>query len=181
MTLFNAIEARYSHKERFLPDPVPLCDLERIAQAGLAAATGLNSQCVRLVILPDRAAVQPLCDVAPTEGLLTAPAAIALLTSPPAQTGAHNFEVEDYAAAASHMLLAVTAMGYASVWLDAIYFDETVQHAARAVLGAPDGTHLRVVLPVGRPDGLGSRRPKLPFEARVSYGRFGVSKDGARP
>lgn len=170
MDFFEAVEKRYSHKERFLPDPVPLEDLSRIAKAGLAAPTGNNSQCVRLIILPDREALQPLCDVAPTDGLSTAPAAIALLTDhKTAQAGWHNFEIEDYAAAAAQMLLAITALGYASVWLDSLYFDEDIQKAALTALDAPEGHHLRVVLPVGLPDGDGSRRSKLPFDERVLY------------
>jgi nitroreductase len=176
MDFFEAVEKRYSHKERFLPDSVPLKDLEMIAQAGLAAPTGNNSQCVRLIILPDRESLQPLCDVAPTEGMRTAPAAIALLTDPAAQKGSHNFEMEDYSAAATQMLLAVTDLGYVSVWLDSPYFDDDKQKAALKALGAPDGYHLRVVLPVGLPDGAGSRRGKMTFNERVSYGKFGGNK-----
>jgi len=172
MDFFQAVANRYSHKERFLPDPVPLNDLERIAKAGLAAPTGNNTQCVRLVILPDRQYVQPLCDVSPTEGLRTAPAAIALLTDASGQKGGFNFEVEDYAVAAGSMLLAITALGYASVWLDSPFFGEAKQKAALAALGAREGYHLRVVLPVGLPDGPGSRRDKLAFSERVSYGKF---------
>ena len=174
MDFFEAVEKRYSHKEKFLPDAVPLKDLELIAKAGLAAPTGNNSQYVRLVILPDRASLQPLCDVVPTDGLLTAPAAIAVLTDRSAQKSEWNFEVEDYSAAAAQMLLAATSLGYVSLWLDSPYFNEAKQKAALAVLGAPEGYHLRVVLPVGLPNGEGSRREKMPFNERVSYGRFGV-------
>ena len=177
MNIFEAIEKRYSHKERFLPDSVPLKDLELIAKAGLAAPTGNNSQCVRLVILPDRASLQPLCDVSPTEGMLTAPAAIAVLTDSSVQTGKWNFEMEDYSAAAAQMLLAVTALGYVSVWLDSPYFDEEKQKAALKVLGAPEGYHLRVVLPVGLPDGEGKRRSKMAFNERVFYNKLKQKKE----
>jgi nitroreductase len=176
MDFFETIEKRYSHKERFLPDSVPLKDLEMIAKAGLAAPTGNNSQCVRLIILPDRASMQPLSDVAPTEGMRTAPAAIALLTDPSVQKGDHNFELEDYSAAAAQMLLAVTNLGYVSVWLDSPYFDDAKQKAALKALCAPEGCYLRVVLPVGLPDGAGSRRGKMTFNERVSYGKFGGRK-----
>jgi len=173
MDFFETIEKRYSHKEKFLPDSVPIKDLELIAKAGLAAPTGNNSQYVRLVILPDRASLQPLCDVSPTDGMLTAPAAIAVLTDPDAQTFQWNFAVEDYSAAAAQMLLAATSLGYVSLWLDSPYFDEDKQKAAKAVLGAPESYHLRVVLPIGLPDGEGSRREKMAFKERVSYGKFG--------
>jgi len=173
MDLFEAVEKRYSHKEKFLPDAVPLPDLERIAKAGLAASTGNNTQCVKLVILSSRGEVQKLCDVVQTEGLKTAPAAIAVLTDSEGHRAPYNFEVEDYAAAAAQMLLAVTALGYVSVWLDSPFFDKSNQKAALTALGASYRYHLRVVLPVGLPDGEGSRREKLSFSDRVSYGVLG--------
>ena len=173
MDFFEAVEKRYSHKELFLPDIVPPEHLRQIAKAGLAAPTGNNSQCVRLIILPDRASLKPLCEIAPAKGLLTAPAAIAVLTDRNAQTGKYNFEVEDYSAAAAGMLLAVTALGYVSVWLDSPFFDEEKQKAALMALNAPDSYHLRVVLPVGLPDSEGARRPKMAFNERVSYRKFG--------
>jgi len=172
MDYFEAVEKRYSHKERFLPDDVPLDVLERIAKAGLAAPTGNNSQCVKLVILKNREEVQRLCDIVQTEGLLTAPAAIAVLTDSEGHRPPYNFEMEDYSAAAAQMLLAATALGYVSLWLDSPFFDEANQKAALAALGASDRYHLRVVLPVGLPDGEGSRRSKLAFNERVSYGRM---------
>ncbi|MCL2698423.1 MAG: nitroreductase family protein [Oscillospiraceae bacterium] len=173
MDFFEAVEKRYSHRGKYLPNAVPLADLEKIAGAGLAAPSGMNSQCVRLVILPDRKAVQPLCDIAPTEGMLTAPAAIAVLTDKLVQRGTVNFEREDYSAAAENMLLAAVALGYASLWLDSPYFDAEKQRSALEVLGALPNHHLRVVLPVGLPDGEASRREKMPFNERVSYGKFG--------
>ena len=174
MDVLQAISSRYSHKEEFLPDAVPLEDLNRIAQAGLDAPSGANRQTVRLVILPDRQALDPVCGVFPTAGLRTAPAAIAVLTdktlSPPDQM---SFDKEDYSAAVENMLLAATGLGYVSVWLDSPYFCAEREKKARDVLGAPDHFRLWAVLPVGKPKGEGSRREKLPFSDRVSYGRLG--------
>ena len=168
MNLYEAIEARYSHKEAFLPTPVPLADLEQIARAGLAAPSGVNRQTVQLVILKNREAMVPISALTPHIGLDTAPAAIAVLTdttlTPPDRM---NFEKEDYSAAVQNMLLMVTALGYASLWLDSPYFDAASQKAAKELLQVPDSWHLWAVLPVGKPDGAGTRREKLPYEARV--------------
>ena len=101
MDFFEAVEKRYSHKERFLPDSVPEADLEQIARAGLAAPTGNNSQCVKLVILKNRDEVQKLGDIVKTDALTTAPAAIAVLTDSEGHREPYNFEVEDYSAAAT--------------------------------------------------------------------------------
>jgi len=168
MNIFEAIESRYSHKEAFLPDAVPVTDLERIAKAGLAAPSGVNRQTVHLVILSNRDALEPISALLPHTGLSTAPAAIAVITdctlTPPDRMG---FEKEDYSAAVQNMLLAATAMGYASLWLDSPYFDADRQQAAKDLLNIPEGFHLWAVLPIGKPDGPGSRREKLPYEARV--------------
>jgi nitroreductase len=170
MDFFETIEKRYSHKERFLSTAVPIVDLEKIARAGLAAPTGMNSQCVHLVILSDRESLQPLCDIAPTDGMLTAPAAIVVFTDKSKQNWKMDFQLEDYSAATENMLLAATALGYSALWLDSPYFAADKQKAACEVLNAPHNYHLRVVIPVGLPDGEGTRREKLPFEERVSYG-----------
>ena len=177
MDFFEVIEKRYSHKEKFLPDAVPLEKLEQIARAGLAAPTGGNTQCVRLVILPDRDILRRLCELAPNNALSSAPAAIAVLTdaSSAAQTGEFNFEAEDYSAAAENMLLAAVALGYCSLWLDYPWLsNQNNQKAALEILGAPERYTLRALLPIGLPDGPGTRREKLPYESRVSYGKFGV-------
>ena len=175
MDFFEAVSKRYSHKERFLPDSVPEIVLEQIAHAGLAAPTGNNTQCVKLVILKTRDEVQKLGNIVKTEALTTAPAAIAVLTDSEGHRAPYNFEVEDYSAAATQMLLAATALGYVSLWLDSPFFDDNSQKAALSVLGASERYHLRVVLPIGLPDGEGSRRSKLTFNERVSYGKLNQS------
>jgi len=170
MDYFEAARKRYSHKEKFLPEAVSVSDLEQIARAGLAAPTGNNTQCVKLVILRNRDEVQRLGDIVQTNALTTAPAAIAVLTDSQGHKEPYNFEMEDYSAAATQMLLAAVALGYVSLWLDSPFFSEEKQKAALAALGATDRYNLRVVLPIGKPDGEGSRRDKLAFDERVFYG-----------
>ena len=173
MDIFEVFAKRYSHKEGFSPESVPLKDLERIAQAGLDAPSGVNRQSVRLVILPDRSALDPVCAASPAWGLETAPAAIAVLTDKTVTPEDRmNFEKEDYSAAVENMLLAATALGYSSLWLDSPYFDPQKEKQARDIMNVPDTHHLWAVLPIGKPETEGSRREKLPFNERVSYVKF---------
>jgi len=181
MDFFETVSKRYSHKAKFSPAPVPLADLERIAQAGLDAPSGANRQTVQLIILPDREVLDPLCEAAPAWGVLeSAPAAIAVLTdgslSPQNGNEFENFEKEDYAAAVENMLLAATALDYASLWLDSPYFGEAKQKAALQILGAPEHFHIWAVLPIGKPGAESSRREKQPFAQRVSYQQYGQPK-----
>ena len=103
----------------------------------------------------------------------TAPAAIAVLIEGNVAPTSHgvNFDKEDYSAVVENMLLGAVALGYASVWLDSPFWDGERQKKALALLGA-ETCHLWAVLPIGKPDGEGSRREKLPFSARVSYNRY---------
>ena len=176
MNIFDVLEKRYSHKEGFLPDAVPLADLEKICAAGLSAPNGANRQVVRLVILPDRASLDPVCEVHPTIGLKTAPSAIAVFTDTtitPKDKDIVNFEKEDYAAAVTQMLLTAIGLGYESLWLDYPYFNLANKKKASQVMNAPDTMHLWAVLPVGKPDGEGSRRTRTPFSEKIHYGKFG--------
>ncbi|MCL2604074.1 MAG: nitroreductase family protein [Defluviitaleaceae bacterium] len=174
MEFFDVVNARYSHKENFLPDPVPFADLEKIALAGIAAPNGANRQLVRLIILPDRAALDPIYGIIPHGGLLTAPAAIAVLTTDGTPPDVPNFAKEDYAAAAENMLLAAVALGYASLWLDYPYIDVSNQKRAKEALGAPEDYRLWATLPIGKPDGPGTRREKMPAGERIFIGRYGL-------
>ena len=173
MDFFEAVQKRYSHKEGFLSTPIPRDHLEKIAHAGLMAPSGGNAQSVHLIVLPDRVALDPVCKIAPTIGLETAPAAIALLTDVSTQSNTVlNFEKEDYSAACENILLAVTALGYSALWLDSPYFKEENEKAVLSLLNAPAGFQLWVVIPIGLPDGAGSRREKLPLNSRLHYGKF---------
>lgn len=174
MEFFDVINARYSHKELFLPDAVPLEDLEKIARAGLAAPNGANRQIVRLVILPDRAAVEPLSAIVEHGGLATCPAAIAVLTTDFDPGDRTDFSKEDYSACLENMLLSAVALGYQALWLDYPYFNPDNQKRAKEALGAPEGYRLWVTMPIGKPDGPGTRREKMPVEERVFYGKYGV-------
>jgi len=173
MEFFDVIKKRYTHKERFKAISIPRSDLEAIATAGLLAPSGGNTQSVSLIIIDDKNVLDRLCDIASSDGLRSAPAAIAVLINPDMLMKETDYSKEDYSAATENMLLAATALGYASVWLDYILTDRSVQQAYLSVLEAPDNFLLPVILPVGIPDGEGSRRKKIPIEKRMFYNIFG--------
>lgn len=176
MDLFQATEQRYSHKQPFADTPVCWEHLEQIAKAGLRAPTANNLQCVHLVILENKDAIAPMLDIAARKRLESAPAAIAVFTDSSNQGAPKNFEVEDYSAAAAHMLLAATALGYVSVWLDSPYWNEEAQTAACMLMGVPETFTLRVVLPIGLPAEEGKRREKKGFWERVSRNKYSVKE-----
>jgi nitroreductase len=83
-----------------------------------------------------------------------------------------TFAVEDCAAAVENMLLAVTALGYASVWLDGILRRENRAQQIAALLGVPRDREVRVLLPVGVPTGEMVCVDKKSFEERAWFNRY---------
>lgn len=173
MDFFDTVAQRYSHKEEFAPTPVPINLLKKIAKAGLDAPNGRNSQAVRLIILPDEASMATIRTITPA--LNTAPAAIAVFTDCAiTPSGSKVLDIEDYSAAVTQMLLAATALGYSALWLDSPFWSDEAQKNACQILAVPQKYHLWAVIPIGLPKGDTKRREKLPFEDRVSYGKFGM-------
>ncbi len=173
MELFETIRERYSYRGAFEQRPLPEDDLKKIVQAGLDAPSGKNLQTTGFVIInnPDRLErVRALFTDAPYTS--TAPAFIAVFYDAdhhPTPENPLRFEIEDAAAATQNMLLAITALGYASVWLDGALRREGRAEKIGAIIGLPEGKRIRILLPVGIPRDPYPRREKKPFQERVRF------------
>jgi nitroreductase len=171
--LFDAIARRYSYRGTFTDQPVPRDHLRKIVQAGIQAPSGCNGQVASFVIVDDPeqllaiAAIlqKPVCD--------TARAMIVCLTDPRSVIGQMSFAVEDCAASVENMLLAITALGYATVWLDGALRVENRSARIGQILGVPPGKTIRIVLPLGVPTEPGQQRERLPFDQRAWFNRYG--------
>lgn len=176
MDVFDAIAKRQSYRGAFQNRPVPRTDLHRIVQAGLQAPSGKNAQTTRFVIVDDQDVVRRIGQMhATNQAVQTARAFIACVIdrSPTAVYEGHAFQVEDCAAAVENMLLAIAALGYATVWIDGWL---RVEHHAETIgemLGVPPDKVVRILLPIGAPAGAWPRPEKLPFTARAWYNRYG--------
>ncbi len=176
MDLFTAIERRYSYRGPFREDRIPREDLERIVKAGLAAPSGKNAQTTSFVIVDDPVLVETIGSMHPENlALQQAKALIACVIDrrPEAVYEGHSFQVEDCAAAVENMLLAVTALGYGSVWIDGWLRREGRAEKIAGLLGLPEGKAVRVLLPVGVPAEEGPRKEKRPFSHRAWFNRWG--------
>jgi len=121
MELFEAIERRHSYRGAYHDSPVPESDIRRIAQAGIQAPSGYNSQDTTFVIVDDRDLIAKIAAIlGNTPVFRTAPLLIACIVEkePQAPEGRMVFPIENCAAAVENMLLAATALGYASLWYD---------------------------------------------------------------
>lgn len=177
MDLFEAINRRHSYRGAFKDQPVPREDLRRIVQAGLQAPSGRNSQTTTFVIVDDPQLVQRIAAMpGANQAQKNAKAFIVacIPTKPNPVYEGLTFEVEDCAAAVENMLLAITALGYASVWIDGWLRREERARALGDLLGVPQDRIPRILLPLGVPAEQWTQREKKPFEERAWFNRHGM-------
>lgn len=176
MELFEAIKKRHSYRAGFEDKAIPREDLQKIVQAGLDAPSGKNCQTTDFVIVDDPNLINQIRQMHPAnKAMQQATAYIACIVDkqPEAVYMGMDFQVEDCAAAVENMLLAITAMGYASVWIDGWLRGEDRNNRIAALLSVPPQKTVRVLLPVGIPAEDYKQPPKKPFAERAWFNRYG--------
>ena len=176
MKLFEAIEKRYSYRGPFTEQTVSEDDLKKIVQAGLDAPSGKNLQTTQFVIINDPDKLAQVKAVFNGQPFITSAQAFiaTIFDADPQATPeyAYTFEIEDNAAATQNLLLAITALGYASVWLDGVLRYEQRAEKIGAIIGLPESKRVRILLPVGVPARVDPRRPKLAFNERAWFNQY---------
>ena len=175
MDLFEAIEKRHSYRAQFVDKPVPREDLQRIVQAGLRAPSGKNAQTTRFVIVDDAELVRQIAQMpGGNVAVQTAQAFIVCFVDeqPEAIYEGHHFQIEDCAAAVENMLLAITALGYASVWIDGWLRVQGRAKTIAQLLNVPAGKSARILLPIGHPSEVWPQKEKAPFEQRAWFNQY---------
>jgi len=179
LNLFDAINQRHSYRGPMLADPVPRTDLRRIIQAGLQAPSGRNAQTTEFIIIDDPVLLAKLQAMHPANlAMQQAPAMIACLIDrqPVAVYEGYNFQMEDCAAAVENMLLAITALGYASVWIDGWLRLEQRADRVAQLLMLPSDKKLQILLPIGRPAEHWPQKERKPFAQRAWFNRYGAEE-----
>jgi nitroreductase len=172
MDLFEAIDKRCSYRGDFADAPVPEEDLRKIVQGGIQAPSGRNEQTTSFVIVDRAELISEIADVLGKPFCQTAKAMIVCISDPRPVFKGMSFAAEDRAAAVENMLLAITALGYATVWLDGVLKSENRDEKIAELLGVPDHLEVSILLPVGVPAEQGKQKEKLPFEKRAWFNRF---------
>jgi nitroreductase len=177
MELFEAIEKRYSYRGAFADGDVSKEDLQKIVTAGLAAPTGCNAQPTTFVIVDDEAILEKIRAMHPNnKAMQQARAMITCVVNvaPEAVFEDMSFEIEDCAAAVENMLLAITGLGYASVWIDGwLRVDDRAERIGE-LLSVPEGKIIRIVLPIGAASEEYPRPKKKAFDERAWFNKHAL-------
>ena len=175
MDFFEAVKQRHSYRGGFKDMVVRHEDLMIIVQAGLDAPSGCNAQTTRFVIVDDSELHNHIRQMHPAnKAMQQAKAFIACIVDkqPPGVYEELSFQVEDCAAAVQNMLLAITARGYASVWVDGWLRREGRAEILGKLLGVPDTKIVRVILPIGVPEKDVIGPEKLGFKQRAWFNKY---------
>jgi predicted RNase H-like HicB family nuclease len=175
MDFFEAVGARYSYRGEYTEEAATRDDLERIVSAGLAAPSGCNKQTTTFVCVVDPELVTKIGEMHTMKAFRSAKAFICCCIDREADAvyEGYSFQVEDCAAAVENVLLAISNLGLASVWVDGWLRHDGHGDAVGALLGVPSEKVVRVILPVGHPVSEGRRPRKLPFNERAWFDRHG--------
>jgi len=175
MDAFEAIGKRYSYRGAYKKNQIPREDLKKILEAGLAAPSGCNTQTTSFIAVDDQQLIDALLkvfrkkeqkDANPTAG-------ICVLTQQIPGYANIYFNVQDYAAAIENVLIAATACGYASCWIEGeITADAETQKQIAALLNIPDSYSVVAFLPIGVPEKEGARPAYKPFSERAWYNTY---------
>lgn len=181
MQLFEAIRKRHSYRGGYTDQLVTRDDLCKIVEAGIRAPSGYNAQTTRFVIVNEADLLQAIAAHNPASTVLNQCKALIACIAPKEPAADSDradrnrlfFGIEDCSAAVENMLLAITALGYASVWLDGWLRREGRAEAIGQLLRVPSSHVVRVLLPIGLPAEERPQAPKKPFAERAWFNRYG--------
>lgn len=161
MEALEAIRKRRSVRN-FTGDPIPKEDLLTIVDAGRLAPSGNNRQPWEFIIVTDPAMINQLKVAA--EWMENAGAIIAVVMDP-----SSRWWIEDGAAAVENMLIAATALGYGSCWLEGYTLQR--EYEFKILLNIPEHLRLMTLVPIGVPTEWPVKE-KRPLEEVVHWETF---------
>ena len=141
MDALEAIRTRRSVRQ-YTGEPIPRKDLEAIVDAARLAPSGYNTQPWDFVVITERDMIEQL-KVA-SLWMEKAGAIIAVVLDP-----SSPWWREDGSAAIENMLIAATALGYGSCWLQG--YTTPREEEFKTLLGIPGEKRLLTLVPIGVP------------------------------
>lgn len=168
MDFFEVVNRRGSYRDKFEEKAVPDEDIRKILDAAIKAPSGYNLQTTSFVVVRDPRIRAQIAEWMPSDATETAPV-ILVVVSEHVEADGLCFEIEDYASATETMLLAITALGYAAVWMDGDTKLDGNFEKIGSLLELSAGKTVRTIVPMGVPTKEVKQNSRKAFEERVWY------------
>ena len=167
MEFFDVIKNRGSYRGEFLPIDVGEEDLNNILDAGIRAPSGYNLQTTTFIAVRDAKIKAEIANILSTPATRTAPVILVVMSESNVSHNGLDFEMVDYGAATENIMLAITASGYAGVWMDGMVRLDGAGEKLTSLLSIPDGKTIRTIIPFGKPAEEVIQRDKKSMEERA--------------
>ncbi|MEA3465003.1 MAG: nitroreductase family protein [Thermodesulfobacteriota bacterium] len=180
MELLEAIKKRHSYRGPMSDQTIPREDLSTIVNAGIMAPSGKNAQTTEFIIIDDPDIIAELNALHPANlAMQQAPAMIACVIDikPEKIYEGYDFQLEDCAAAVENMLLTITALGYASVWIDGWLRLNQRAEIIGQKLNLPPNKKIQIILPIGVPLEVWPQKQRKDFATRAWFNSYNPFKE----
>ena len=151
MEFFDIINSRGSYRNEFLAEEVKEEDLKKILDAGIKAPSRYNLQTTSFIAVRNPEIRTEIAGILPTPATKTAPVIIVVLSERNDSQGGLSFEIEDYGAATENIMLAITALGYAGVWMNGMVRIDGAGEKLAKLLHVLNHKTIQTIIPVGKP------------------------------
>lgn len=177
MDVFEAIKKRHSYRGPLTDETVKRADLIKIVEAGICAPSGKNGQTTQFLFIDDVTIIKQLNQLHPANKTMNQATAmiVCIIDCQPEEIyEGYNFQLEDCAAATENMLLAITALGYASVWIDGwLRVNDRAQQVA-TILAIPSHKKVQIILPIGVPAEHWQQKERMDFNQRACLNTYSL-------
>ena len=164
MEFFEVIEKRRSVRE-LQKVTIPQEHILRILESGRLAPSGKNIQPWEVLVIDDEELIRQLASV---QSFIGQAGVLIGIVADPRES---KYWLEDAAATIENMLLAITALGYASCWIEGTLLRK--EEWAKNVLGIPEEKRFLALLPLGKAAGRISPPVKKPLSSLSYYNQYG--------
>ncbi len=164
----KAMEALFSRRSirKFTAEPVSEQALQEILEAAMSAPSAGNQKPWHFVVINDRKLLDQVPDIHP-HSLMCREAKVAILVcGDPTLEKHQGYWVQDCAAAAENLLLAIHALGLGGVWVG-IYPREERVTGLRKLLSIPGHMLPFALIPIGHPAEQKPARPDRYDQSRI--------------
>lgn len=171
MDFFEVVNTRGSYRDKFEAKNIPDEDIKKMLDAAMKAPSGYNLQSTSFIVVTDEGLRKQIAALMPSAATETAPVII-VVVSETIEADGFCFEIEDYASATETLCLAITALGYATVWMDGDTKTDGNNDQIKEILNIPSHKTVRTILPIGVPAEDVKQNTRKAFEERVTYNKM---------
>jgi nitroreductase len=168
MDLFSVIKKRRSCRQ-FDRKPVRKPDLEKIVDAARLAPSGYNIQPWHFIVVTDPDSIQR---ISKADEWIADAGAVILVVMDPTES---DFIIEDASSAIVSMLLAATALGYGSCWVegDVVPFENEFKKS----FSIPEELKLFAMVPIGVHSAQVTPKDKKSLTEVLHWDSFSINKN----